>query len=83
MKAVLTYETSDVSMEEIMKIYPQHKEYLENFKTNHVVYGIAPFKDRKGSMEIFADAQSAEEFATNDPFVINGIAKNIVTAQPS
>ncbi len=29
-------------------------------------------------MGIFADIRSAEEFAANDPFVLNGIAKNIL-----
>ena len=77
MKAVLTYETGNSTMDEIMSVFPRHKQYLENFKKENVIHGIGPFKDRKGSMGIFPDVETAEKFASNDPFVLEGIAKNV------
>lgn len=81
MKAVLTYETGYSSMEEIMQVFPRHKEYLENFKKQNTVVAIGPFKDRKGSMGIFLDVETANKFAKDDPFVLEGIAKNIVVRE--
>jgi uncharacterized protein YciI len=77
MKAVLSYETGSASMEDIMRVYPRHKAYLEDFKKSYTVVGIGPFKDRKGSMAIFLDVATAEKFRMNDPFVLEGIAKDI------
>ncbi len=77
MKAVLTYDTGSSTMEDIMKVFPKHKLYLEDFKKENTVIGIGPFKDRKGSMGIFLDIETATKFSKDDPFVIEGIAKNV------
>jgi len=77
MKAILTYETGSSTMEEILNVFPRHKGYLEDFKTRHTIVGIGPFQDRKGSMGIFLDRETASKFAQDDPFVLEGIAKNV------
>ena len=77
MKAVLTYDTGSSTLEDLMKVFPRHKQYLEDFKKENTVIGIGPFKDRKGSMAIFLDVETAAKFSRNDPFVIEGLAQNI------
>ena len=77
MKVILTYETGASTMEDVMKVFPLHKEYLENFKKTYKILGIGPFKDRSGSMAIFEDVPTAEKFSENDPFVTHGVAKNV------
>jgi uncharacterized protein YciI len=77
MKIVLTYDTSSSSMEEIMRVFPRHKQYLEDFKKQNIIIGIGPFKDRKDSMGIFLDIGTATKFSKDDPFVLEGIAKDV------
>ncbi len=75
MKAVVLYESAaDATMEKIMEIYPGHKSRVDEFAEAGKVIGIGPFGNPgEGSMGIFRDLESAEEFVKEDPFVLEGI----------
>jgi uncharacterized protein YciI len=75
MKAVLIGESSGASMDVIMSVYPRHKKIVDEFISRGVVLGIGPFADR-GNMAIFKTRQDAEEFAKQDPFILEGLVKS-------
>jgi len=77
MKAVLIGEPSGVSMEIIMTVYPRHKEVVDRFIASGEVVGIGPFADR-GNMAIFKTRAAAEQFAREDPFILEGLVKSFV-----
>jgi uncharacterized protein YciI len=77
MKAVLIGEGSGASMDTIMAVYPRHKAVVDKFKEKGDVIGIGPFLDR-GNMAIFRSRAAAEEFATQDPFILEGLIKSYV-----
>lgn len=76
MKTVVIGEPSGISMEEIMKIYPRHKTVVEKFIARDVVIGIGPFADF-GNMAIFKTRAAAEEYAKEDPFILEGVVRSI------
>lgn len=75
MKAVVIGEASGATMEQIMAVYPRHKELVDKFIARGVVLGIGPFTDR-GNMAIFTTREAAEEFAREDPFILEGLVKS-------
>ncbi|MBP0612425.1 hypothetical protein J8J42_05125 [Chryseobacterium sp. cx-311] len=79
MKAVLFYGTKpDMTMERIMEVYPRHAAVVDDFKNSGKVLGIGPYGNPgEGSMGIFTDKASAEEFSRIDPFVLEGIVSEI------
>lgn len=77
MKAVFIGESSGMTMDEIMVIYPRHKKIVEDFIAQGVVLGIGPFTDR-GNMAIFKSREAAEAFAKTDPFVLEGVVSSFV-----
>ena len=77
MKAVIIGEPSGATMEQIMAVYPRHKVVVDAFKARGVVIGIGPFADR-GNMAIFRTREAAEDFARQDPFILEGLVKSFV-----
>jgi len=77
MKAVVIGEPSGASMDAIMAVFPRHKALVDAFKARGEVIGIGPFADR-GNMAIFRTRSAAEEFAREDPFVLEGLVKSYV-----
>lgn len=77
MKAVVIGESSGAPMEAIMAVYPRHKIVVEKYVTNGDVIGIGPFADR-GNMAIFKTRKAAEQFVTEDPFILEGLVKSYV-----
>ena len=75
MKTVVIGEASGATMEEIMKVYPRHKSVVDKFIARGLVIGIGPFNDR-GNMAIFKTRAAAEEFAKEDPFILEGLVKS-------
>jgi uncharacterized protein len=74
MKAVVIGESSGVTMERIMEVYPRHKAVVDGFVARGDVIGIGPFADR-GNMAIFRSREAAEAFVTQDPFLLEGVVK--------
>ena len=77
MKAVIIGEPSGASREAIMAVYPRHKAVVDAFKARGEVIGIGPFANL-GNMGIFRTREAAEEFAKQDPFILEGLIKSFV-----
>ena len=77
MKAVVIGESSGATMDQLMAVYPRHKLVVERFIARGDVIGIGPFTDR-GNMAIFRTRAAAEEFAREDPFILEGLVKSHV-----
>ena len=77
MKAVVIGEGSGATMETIMSVYPRHKVVVEKYIARGEVIGIGPFGD-KGNMAIFKTRSAAEQFVTEDPFILEGLVKSFV-----
>lgn len=77
MKAVVIGEPSGATMDSIMSVYPRHKVVVDKYIAKGEVIGIGPFGDR-GNMAIFRTRAAAEQFVTEDPFILEGIVKSFV-----
>jgi len=75
MKTVVIGESSGATMETIMSVYPRHKAVVDKYIAKGEVIGIGPFADR-GNMAIFKTRAAAEQFVTEDPFILEGIVKS-------
>ena len=64
-------------MEMIMSVYPSHKAIVDKYVAKNEVIGIGPFSDR-GNMAIFKTRAAAEQFVTEDPFILEGLVKSFV-----
>jgi uncharacterized protein YciI len=77
MKAVVIGEPSGATMETILGVYPRHKVIVDKYIAQGEVIGIGPFSDR-GNMAIFKTREAAEQFVTEDPFILEGMVKSVV-----
>ena len=77
MKAVVIGESSGASMESIMSVYPRHKKIVDKYLQRGDIIGIGSFADR-GNMAIFKTRAAAEQFVTEDPFILEGLLKSFV-----
>lgn len=77
MKAVVIGESSGVSMDIVMTVYPRHKAIVDKYIALGEVIGIGPFADR-GNMAIFKSRAAAEKFVAEDPFILEGLVKSFV-----
>ena len=71
---VVFYESAPDVLERVPDLYPAHRGRLDEFHTRGDLILVGPFADpvAEGSMAIFRTRESAEEFATGDPFVTGG-----------
>lgn len=76
MKVVVIGEPSGMTVEQIMEIYPRHKEVVEQFVARGDVIGIGSFTDL-GNLAIFRSRQAAEQFVGQDPFVLEGVVASV------
>jgi uncharacterized protein len=77
MKAVVIGESSGASMETIMAVYPRHKAVADKFIEQGDVIGMGPFVGG-GNMAIFRTRAAAEQFVSEDPFILEGLVKSYV-----
>ncbi len=75
MKFVVIGEPSGATMDQIMAVYPRHKELVDQFIARGDVIGIGPFENR-GNMAIFRTREAAEAFVSQDPFALEGLVKS-------
>lgn len=75
MKAVLFYDPADDVLERAPLHDAAHLQWLEAFHARGALLMVGPFGDlqAQGSMAIFRDRASAEEFVAGDPFVEEGL----------
>jgi uncharacterized protein YciI len=71
---VVFYESAPDALQRIPGLFPDHRARLDEFHQRGDLIMVGPFGDpiTEGSMAIFRTRESAEEFATGDPFVIGG-----------
>jgi uncharacterized protein YciI len=79
MKAVVFYErSSSVTVDKVMEVYPRHKLLVDEFSKEGKVIAIGTFANpADGSMGVFTDRESAEDFVYQDPFVKERIVGKI------
>ena len=77
MKTVVIAEPSGATMEMISEVYPRHKIIVDKYFNQGELIGIGPFSDM-GNMAIFKTREAAEQFVTEDPFILEGIVKSFV-----
>jgi uncharacterized protein len=75
---VLFYESADDVMSKAPAVYPAHLARLRDFKARGELLMVGTFADPQadGSMAIFNSRQGAEDFATEDPFVLQGVVRS-------
>ena len=81
MKAVVIGEPSEATVEALMVVYPRHKVVLDKYIKRGEVIGIGPLTDNgkiAGNMGIFKTRAAAEQFVTEDPFILEGLIKSFV-----
>lgn len=63
--------------EEIMAVYPRHKEFMQPFVDRGDIVGIGPFLGGTGgNMALFRTQEAAEAFAEGDPFIREGMVNS-------
>ena len=75
---VLFYESADNVISKAPAVYPAHVARLQEFKARGELLMVGTFADPQadGSMAIFNTRDSAEAFATGDPFVLQGVVRS-------
>jgi uncharacterized protein YciI len=78
MKYVLFYESGDDVAARAPAHFPAHSARGDEFHRRGVLVAYGPFGDpqKEGSMAVFATREAAEEFAREDPFVVNGVVRS-------
>jgi uncharacterized protein len=76
MKTVVIGEGAGATMETIMSVYPRHKIVVDKWIQKGEEIGIGPFVDKGGNMAIFKTRAAAEQFVTEDPFILEGLIKS-------
>ncbi len=73
-KYVLVYESAADVLVTARLHFPAHRARWDEFRAQKTLLMIGPFADpRDGAMAIFTSREAAEEFARDDPFVLNGV----------
>ncbi len=79
MKHVLYYQSASDFREKAPLHFAAHRAHWERFLADGTLLLIGPFANpEEGSMGVFSSHESAEDFARNDPFVLNGVASSWV-----
>jgi uncharacterized protein YciI len=76
-KHVLFYESAPDVAAKAPAHFPAHKARLDDFHARGTLLMVGTFGDpqTEGSMAIFTTRAAAEEFAGEDPFVLNGVVR--------
>ena len=75
MKFILRYESpDDFDMAKARAHFPAHQARWAIYREAGTLLLIGPFADpQQGALAVFTTQESAEEFASTDPFVLNGL----------
>ena len=75
MKHVLLYTSAEDVASKAPALFPAHKARIDEYAAGGDLLLIGAFGDpqREGSMAVFRTRESAEAFASGDPFVVNGV----------
>jgi uncharacterized protein len=75
MKYVLSYESGDDVAVKAPLHFPAHRARWLEFQDNGTLPMVGPYTDQSGAMAILTTREAAEEFASDDPFVLHGVVK--------
>jgi uncharacterized protein YciI len=77
MRYVLLYESADDVASKAPVHFRAHEERIDLFHARGTLLLVGVFGDpqAEGSMAIFTTREAAEEFARDDPFVLNGVVR--------
>lgn len=76
---VLLYFSSEAGRVRVPELFPAHHDYTRAFQSERPgqLLLTGPFEDvqpgQPGAMNVFATREAAEEFASGDPFVTEGV----------
>jgi uncharacterized protein YciI len=78
MRYVLLYEPGDDVLAKAPVHYPAHRARLDEFHARGQLLDVGTFAkpQEEGSMAIFSSREAAEEFAREDPFVVEGVVRS-------
>ena len=78
MRYVLFYTPADDVMSKAPAHFPAHSERIEQFAERGTLLMVGTFGDpqAEGSMSIFTTREAAEDFVSDDPFVLNGVVRS-------
>ena len=78
MKYVLLYESAEDVARNAPLHAAAHSQHWRPFRERGELLMIGPFGDpqSQGAMAVFTTREAAEEFARNDPFVVNGVVRS-------
>jgi uncharacterized protein len=71
LRYVLFYENGDLTL--AAENFAAHQARYTEFMRRGVLSSLGPFTDGSGAMAVFSSPEAAEEFASADPFVLNGV----------
>ncbi len=79
MKCVVLYQAADDVSTKAPVHFAAHVAHYEPFRAAGALLMIGTFGDvqAQGSMAIFTSREAAEEFVRNDPFVVNGVVRDV------
>lgn len=77
-KYVLHYQSADDLRSRAPAQFPAHLVRVKEFHGRGTLLMVGTFGNpqEEGSMAIFTTREAAEEFATGDPFVVNGVVRS-------
>jgi uncharacterized protein len=77
-KYVLLYESADDVLAKAPAHFAAHSARGQEFHARGSLVAYGPFGDpqAEGSMAVFTTREAAEEFAREDPFVVNGVVRD-------
>ncbi len=74
MKYVLIYASPpDLDTDDLRAHFPAHRARWAVFQERGTLLLIGPYANREGALAVFTTREAADEFAANDPFVLNGL----------
>jgi len=74
LRYVLFYESGDLSR--AAENFPAHQARYTEFMRRGELLALGPFTDGSGSIAVFTTREAAEEFASDDPFVLSGVVSS-------
>lgn len=76
-KYVLFYDAADDVLAKAPLHFASHRAHWDAFRANGTLLLIGTFTNpQEGAMAVFTTREAAEEFASADPFVLNGVVRD-------
>ena len=78
-KFVVLYASADDVLERAPEHFPAHSERIRDFHERGEILMVGTFGDpqSEGSMAVFPTRAAAEAFVADDPFVLNGVVRDV------